>query len=442
VVRKIVLTGIVAFIVVFGRYEASAQTAAPLELTLDDAISMALEHNRDVLIARGELNKAAEQIREARSGAFPQISLNGLYTRTLQKPAFFLTFEGETQKISIGTDNSIQSNLNVNQVLYSAGRLGTAIRVSHIYSQSVSESIERAEKTAVFIVRGQFLGVLVTKEVVQVNRRNLELAEAHFENIKILNSKGAASDFDLLRAEVQAANTRPRLISSENDLILQMDMLKSDIGLPLDREILVTGELSPVFIDDEMMDAAEEQVFTNRSDYQALLLNREVNFGRVNIESAGKKPTISLSYNYQFQGQSNTFNFGTTNRVISQSASLNLSYPIFDGFRTSARIQQVKIDLQNIDFHILKLKEAIDIQITVARNKMTDARQRIEALARTVEQAQKAYQIALVRFDSGQGTQMELFDAQVALEMAQLNAIQSVYDYEMAKAEWEYAVGR
>ena len=73
---------------------------------------------------------------------------------------------------------------------------------------------------------------------------------------------------------------------------------------------------------------------------------------------------------------------------------------------------------------------------------MNDARQRIDALSKAVEQAQKAFNIAQVRFDSGQGIQLELFDAQVALEMAQLNTLQSVFDYEFAKAQWENAVGR
>ena len=91
---------------------------------------------------------------------------------------------------------------------------------------------------------------------------------------------------------------------------------------------------------------------------------------------------------------------------------------------------------------MLKLRESIENKIRKSRNRVNDARQRIDALSKAVEQAQKAFNIAQVRFDSGQGIQLELFDAQVALEMAQLNTLQSVFDYEFSTAQWENAVGR
>ena len=56
-------------------------------------------------------------------------------------------------------------------------------------------------------------------------------------------------------------------------------------------------------------------------------------------------------------------------------------------------------------------------------------------------QAKKAVHIAQTRFKSGVGTQLELMDAQVAMTRTQTNYAQAIYDYLVAKAEWQYAMG-
>ena len=419
----------------------AGQTGVTL-LSLNEAIEISMQNNRDILIARQELKKAEQQIREVRAVALPKITLHNFYTRNLQKPAFFLAFDGDVQKIEIGTDNSIQSLFTVDQLLYSGGQTGTAIRIARIYSESFSEVISQTEKNVKLQVKQQFLSLHLGKELLKINNRTLEQAQSHFNQVNILFGEGAASEFDLLRAEVRVANSRPKVISAENDLLLNMDVLKNILGMPLDRELEITGTLSPLFISVSELNQVAENTYMNRGDYRSLELTRESIAGRVKIESSGWYPELNFNYSFQFQGQSNTFRFGSTARVNSQSATIDLRIPIFDGFQTSARVQQAKIEEKEMDFQLLKLKGSIEIQIRKSRNRMNDARQRIDALSKAVEQAQKAFNIAQVRFDSGQGIQLELFDAQVALEMAQLNTLQSVFDYEFAKAQWENAVGR
>ncbi|MFC1513713.1 TolC family protein [candidate division KSB1 bacterium] len=441
VIKQLRFIGIIVmFLLSFYFTDLSAQEN--LSLTIDDAVSLAMQKNKDILIAREERNKASQQVKEARSGAFPQISFNSLFTRTIQKPAFFLAFDDEVQKIEIGTDNSIQSSLDVNQLLYSGGKVGTAIEIARVYSRSYDELVEQTEKTVRLQVKQQYLAVLLTKEILNITKRNFEQVEAHNNQVQTLYSNGAASEFDALRAEVQVANILPKVISAENTFELNKNVLKNIIGLPLDQEIDIIGELKAELISEEEMSAAEMIVFSSRSDYKNLQLLREALHKRIKIEQSNNYPMASLNYNYQFQAQSNTFTFGKNSRVFSQSASVMVSLPIFDGFKTKAKVQQAEIDVRNMDHQISKLEEGIDIQIVQAKNQMNDALKRMSALTRTVEQAQKTLDIANVRFESGQGTQLEIFDAQIALETAKFNNLQSIFDYELSKAVWENAVGR
>jgi len=429
-------------LLLFSAVKSSAGQTDATVLSLNEAIEISMQNNRDILIAREELKKADQQIREVRAEALPKVTLHNFFTRNLQKPAFFLAFDGDVQKIEIGTDNSIQSLFTVDQLLYSGGQVGTAVRIAKIYSESFSEVIDQTEKNVKLQVKQHFLTILLGKEVLKINSRTLEQAQSHFNQVNTLFGEGAASEFDLLRAEVQVANSRPKVISAENALLLNSDLLKNTLGMALNNDLDITGTLEPRFISNAEMSRAEEDVFSNRGDYRNLELTSEATAGRAKIERSGWYPEVNFNYSFQFQGQSNTFKFGETERVNSQSATIDLKIPIFDGFQTSARVQLAKIEEKEMDIQLLKLREMIEIQIKQSRNRMNDARQRINALSKAVEQAQKAFNIAQVRFNSGQGIQLELFDAQVALEVSQLNTLQSFFDYEFSKAQWENAVGR
>ncbi|MCP4723501.1 MAG: TolC family protein [bacterium] len=422
---------------------ADAQTQSEtITLTMDRAISLALEKNRDILIAKQAQKKADQQVREARSGAFPRINVANIYTRNIFRPAFFLSFDGEVQKIQVGAANAVQSIATLNQTLYSGGRTWVAIDIAKLYSESFNEALDFTEKSIVFQVKQQFLAVLMGREVLQVSSRNLELADSHYKNLQTLYSKGAASEFDLLRSEVQVANTKPVVISAENSLELQKDRLKVIIGLPLESNLEIIGELTPEFIEEPSLVEASQEAHLSRSDYKNLELTREAMNKRIRIERAGWFPTISLTSQYQFSGQADNFTFGPQNTSNSVNAMLNINFSIFDGFQTASKVQQAQIDVKDMDLRMENLKQNINIQVLEALNKMEEARKRYDALNRSVAQAQKAYDIALVMYNSGQGTQLDLFDSQIALETAQLNNLQSIFDYEIAKAQWHYSIGR
>ena len=94
----------------------------------------------------------------------------------------------------------------------------------------------------------------------------MEQAQSHFNQVNILFGEGAASEFDLLRAEVRVANSRPKVISAKNDLLLNMDVLKNILGMPLDRELEITGTLSTLFISVSELNQVEENTYLNSGD--------------------------------------------------------------------------------------------------------------------------------------------------------------------------------
>lgn len=189
-----------------------------------------------------------------------------------------------------------------------------------------------------------------------------------------------------------------------------------------------------------MSEAKQHALTTNPSILQ-LSLQESLLEKNISIAGANYFPTLSLVGAYQWQTQDNTFLFRNYNWATLFSVGLQLSYPLFDGFKTSQRVQEASADWEKVRYTRLKAEEGLSIQIQSAELKMAEAKKRIAGQDKNIEQAQKAVRIAQTRFSSGVGTQLELLDAQVAMTRAQTNYAQARYDYLVAKAEWQYAVG-
>lgn len=406
-------------------------------LTLQSAVSLALEKNKDVLISNEDMKRANAQISEAYGNAYPQVSAEANYTRNLELPSFFIA----GQKFTIGSDNSYTASLSLSQVLFSA-KVNTAIQIAKEYKHYSEHNAQAVREDVVLNVKKAFYTVLLTQRLVEVSREGLRLARANHENLSQLYKQGMASEFDLLRAEVQVANTEPMLSQAENGLVMSMNALRNALGISLNQKISLAGSLD---LEDELPKGVIEQESGLAVSRNSLLLGLEayerILEKNITIQKADYYPTLAAFGAIQYQTQDNTFKFMDYDWVRSTMVGLQLSVPIFSGFQTRYRVEQAQIDRFKTQLNRQKLEEGLKIQVEDARLRMEEAKSRISAQARSVEQAERAQGIAEVRFKSGVGTQLELIDTQVALTNTRINKAQAVYDYLVARADWERSTG-
>ncbi len=441
-VRSVAATATIALLV-----SVAAAAQDTLRLSLDRAISVALAQNRDILIADQDRYKADAQIAEARSGAFPQLSFTGQYMRNIQLPVLFLPANSafnptpNVQTFPIGSNNSYQWGGQLTQALYSR-QVGVALDIANTYKDFSEAGLAAAKSSVVLQVKQAFYGVLLMKKLVEANRQGLDVVRANLQNVQALYRHGNAAEFDLLRAEVQVANTEPLLISAENNLVLAKNGLKSLLAIPLNREIEVEGDFTFSEVPQSVLDEGSHDALTTNPGLQQLTFQESMLDKNISVEQSGYFPSIYGFGAYQWQTQDNTFQFNNYYWAKILNVGVTLSWNIFDGLRTPARVEQAKVDLRKVQFTRLKAAEGIAIQVQSARLKMDEAKRRIQGQEKNIEQARRAVSIAETRFKSGVGTQLELLDAQVAMTLAQTNYAQAIYDYLVAMAQWEYAVGR
>ena len=455
-----------------------AEKTATTTLTMEESVRLALSQNPDLISTRQEREAALARIAEAKSGAYPGLNLNLGYTRNWIQQSSVLAIEGEddagnpvqeVRTLTFGQPNQFTAGLTLQQSLYVGGKVRHGLKAARIYSDQVQQNVHTAEAGMRFQVHRTFLGVLMAGEAIDVAQMALRQAQANLKQVQSRYNQGAASEFDLLRAQVQTANLQPPLIEAKNTYQRALEQLKQVIGLDMAQTVAVKGDLNAIATDlahrvaqrfpaSVSPDTApgEAQAFAlrvdldravalaleGRSELRSLDLQTDLLTEQVAVTRGDKKPTAALFGSYGLQWQ-----FPDKLRMTGEDVSDNwmtgitLTVAILDGGRTKARVNQVKTALYQAQTQRKKLADGIYLEVKNALLDLQEAQEKMAAQQQTIGQAERGVSIAEVRFSSGMATQLEVLDAQLALTTARTQYIRALHDYAVALVTLEHAIG-
>ncbi len=415
---------------------------AQLSLSLQDAVSLALERNEDVLIAKTTFESSKARIREAIADALPNISATALYVRNIQRPVFFFPnpITGEQTAFRIGSKNAYSAVINLQQPLYLAGKVGKALKVAKLFRKFNEEGYRATRGDVVLAVTDAYYQVLLAQKLVEINRQTLQQSRQHLENARLLYQQGQVAEFDTLRAFVEYINLQPLVLSSENQFEIALYQLKDLIDVPVEEPLALTDSLAYRPQTLPQLDEAMAIAMQKRPELQKLTLQAEMLKQNIGIVRANILPKLYLNGSWQTQAQSDKFDAGQGFKN-SLSASIQLQVPIFNGFRTYAQIDQARADYQNALYNLEKLKEQIRTQLKSLRFSIEEVQKSIAAQQQNIAQARRAVELAELRYREGQSTFLDLGDARVALNQALSNYYQLVYNYQVLLARFSRAMG-
>ncbi|MBK8980920.1 MAG: TolC family protein [Ignavibacteria bacterium] len=404
--------------------------------SIEQAISLAMKDNSDVINARYEKLKAEQKVSEVYSeNLLPSITLNSNYTRSFKKQVFDIFGE----KIEIGSDNALTTTLNATESIPVLGTpVFSGIRIAEYYSRIQQENVESVENDVRNTVKNSYFGVLLSKAVVDVNEITFTNAE---ENYKVVESRfrnGVATEFDFLRARVKVENVRPVLLKSERDFEISKKLFSNAIGLKVNDEIEILDSLQYDSTEvwestDVMIDRISEEYVTVRQ----LKLNKKISQELVNVDKANYLPKLFLFGQYSLISQENDGQsltnyrfFNTLNAGIGLSWDLNL-------FRNSYKVAQSEIEVKKSEEQIRDVKQKLKLRSESAIIALDDAKQRILSTKETVILAERGLELANKSYIEGVLNQIDVQDAELTLYNSRLGYYQAVFDYQIAKSELE-----
>lgn len=418
--------------------------AAQMRLSLDAAIELALSENPTIRIAEMEVARYDYVKRQTWGTLLPQVALNGQINHTFIK-------QNMSKGFSLGGDQytTISGAVEATMPLFAPAVYRT-LKMNDTQMAAAVEVARASRVDLVAEVRKAFYNILLAEQSLAVLLESQATVQRTVDDTELQYRNGLMSEYDLLTAQVQLSNLKPTIIQTENSIAVAKRLLKMYLSIPETVDIEVEGHL------DALRDAVLEGTdglstdVSENTDLRALELQEELLFRQLRVANAGRWPTVGLFGNFTLSGNNmGSFNFQDMSVVQDGYywqnplyAGVQLSVPLFAGLTKMNRSRELKNQLAQIGEQRDYLRRQIDVQVRSALNDLVTARETMFAQERTVEQARKAYGISDTRYRAGAGTILELNSAQLAQTQAQLNFSQAIYDYLMAKAEYDRIVGR
>ncbi|RJP73781.1 MAG: TolC family protein [Candidatus Zixiibacteriota bacterium] len=421
---------------------AAAQPQA-LQLSYEEAWELARAENAQIQQAQAGVDRAAAQVGEAVAGALPQVTANGFYKRNFIIPETEVEFGGETARFQFEKRNLFTGSVELSQPLYVAGRVGKALQIARLYRQASREQVAVSQAQVRLEVTRLYFGTVLARNWEEVARETYEQMLQHVERVETMLQQGMVSEYDLIRSRVQASNFLPEVIAAENARQVAHEALAIALGLPPNQPLELTDGLE-AYPDQEFPEGdLYALALERRPELRQLDLQEQIQRKLIIIERHGVLwPNLYLTGGYSQTAQESDFEIGDYFWSRNLYAGLSLTIPLFDGFRARNRAQIAQVDLRLVEIQQNLARKGINLEIVQARSSLEEARKNVAAQEEGVELARKALQIAQVQYANGLATQLEVMDAQLALNQARMNLLNARYALITAQAELVRALGR
>lgn len=452
---------------------AAAQTT---RLTLAEAIRLATDQGEALEIARAGESRADAEVTRARSLWLPQISLLGGYTRTLASefnialddlgtpcpplsinPAAPITDRvGELERaancgaigpgfnfgdLPFGQRNAYQMTLSFSQAVYNGGRISAQQRQAELSQRLAALGMTSTEAALTLDVTRAFYDAALADRLVVIAESVAAQAAAAFEQTRVSFEAGRQPEFELLRAQVARDNERPAVIRrrAERDVaylrLRHLLELPADAVIELDVDLDAASLAAPAPFAALLESAPGAGPAPDRASVQEAAALVAVRDAAVTVARAERLPSINLSSTLGRVGYpSDGFIPAPGDFRTNWSVGATVAMPLFEGGRLKANELSARADLAEAEARLRQARELADLDAATARQDLIAAEAVWAASAGTVQQAERAYQIAELRNREGLSTQLELSDARLALQVAQTTRASAARDLQLARA--------
>ncbi|HEU5260785.1 MAG TPA: TolC family protein [Gemmatimonadales bacterium] len=425
---------------------AAQEPGDTVRLTLEAAVSRALEHGDELRLARAAVMDANGQVREATAGALPQVTGSLAYTR--QFASIYQDAASDTSSIAklfkntpFGAPDAWNFQIQATQLLWSGGKVGAGLSAARSLRQSARWRERETAADVAFRVKQAYLNAAYAGELRGIAEQNLAQARAHLREVQLFRQAGTRAEYDLLRAQVDAANQEPAVVAARNSYEIGVLELKRLINIPADQPLVLETPLQspdatiPVAVTDSL--GAPE-----RASLAAAEATVNVQEQLLRAARAERWPTLSVATTYTQQAfPSDVFPAADQFRR-GWNGEVKLSFPIFLGFKTAGTVERARAGVLRAQAQRDQAREQVALEVAQAKAEVERARSLLVARRETVRQAKRAQHLAGVRYANGMATQLEVSDGRVLAQQAEVNEVQATRDYLLALAQLEQALGR
>jgi outer membrane protein len=428
-------------------------------LTFDAAVTRALRDGEEVRAATTSEAVAAAQIGVARSTGLPQLRLNSGYSQVLENARADIVGAVFNQAYTYTASAQLQ------QPLFLGGRVVAGARAAGAVRSAARANTAEVRGQVVVDVERAYLNALFTRRLIDIQQRNLALADERVARTQQLEIAGRASRYDVLRLKVERANLEPAVVQAQNDYALAVLTVRRLVNVPAAQPLILVSELDTIALRTLLTTVdTSDAGGIDRSAVRAAEQTRIAREAGVRVARADLFPSVTATFTSGFLALPGSNGLptrgGATSNAFCPAGSVStrlcqnngwftdrnfgfqVSWPVFDGLRTKSNLENAHALVDQSNVQLALVREQVGIEAAAARAEFRRARTLFDARRETVAEATEAYDLSVLRNTRGVGTALDVSDAQLNLVRAQVNAARAIYDVFLAAAELARATGR
>ncbi|MBP7088606.1 MAG: TolC family protein [Candidatus Omnitrophica bacterium] len=400
--------------------------AEEISLTLEEAVALSLRENSEVLLKQEEVKKAKAKISESRADFFPTISFTGSWT---QNQGYYSENLDQT---------TTQTTLK--QYLYQGGKTINTLKYNGYNLEVVEALLDKTKLETIAKVEKAFYTLILANEFSVLNQKISENTNQHLNFLEERYKNGQTSKSDILKIKEALAQVEQAYQAALNQSESALALLKNLLALDKEVNIKAVGQFS--FQPKEVSyDEAIIKALANRPEIRQYEAQTQADQKAVEIAKADGRPSIYASWDYYSRSH-----VASTTSIAKDWNDYNIvgvtfSWPIFDGWQTKAKLEQAIVDLK--ETQILKDKAIRDIALEL-KNAYLDLRNtflKVKSTQVELDLYKDTLSVSKEKYRFGILSYLDLNDAILAYQVSLFNQKQAIYDYIVAKSNFNKATG-
>ncbi|MCX7591719.1 MAG: TolC family protein [Kiritimatiellae bacterium] len=406
------------------------------KLALADALRLALANNRELLAVRQEREVARGRVLESYGQALPHISANGGYTRLDEVSRI----EVGPQSLSLGFEDNHSVELTVRQPIFHGAAIPSALRVARLYASWSDETIRATTEATIFQVTKAYYDWILARQLAAVDEQALAFARTLVNDVKRKKANGLASEYDVLRAEVELSNARAQSIQTRNACDMALMALLKLMGVSLNSRVEPADELSykqeVISLEDALRSA-----MTNRAELLQAEYSVRMQKEAVKIASSAYWPKLDAFFSQKW-AKPDPHSAMREEWGDAWTAGVGLNLPLFDGFERKGKLVQERARLIQSEIRLRSQEQAVALEVQQAILNLRNAEELVESQKMNLTRAEEGLRLVQAGYQQGVQNELAVLDARTALSRARALYYEALHSHMVARLAVERACGR
>ena len=433
--RKVITLSICLILILGISFSVLAQMPQKKVLTIEDCVNIALKNSFTARSAQENYQSARWELLGGWSGLLPRLDLGSGWRRTSEDLLDFRLGQ------LISSRDRYSFNLGLTQTIFNGGANWANYNLKKAGKKSAWDDLKLADKSVELNIKEGCYGLLKAQMLYEVQKDAVKKSVEQLNMAKARYDLGSASLSDYLKAKVQLGNDSLNLITYANNVRLTEASLNSLLGLDINTPLEIDARLEykklETNLESELKSALEKHPQIDKSRmgvnqaHSSLTIARSANF-----------PSISFFGDYSWSDIEFPSSSSDWKNYDSWDIGIRLSINLFEGFATTSNVRSAKANLNLARENLKQSKRDLELEVRQAFLSVKEAEQKIQLTEEALKSAEEDLKLTQEKYNLGAASMLELLDANVSYKTAKSNQVQALYDYNLAVAKYEKAIGK